>query len=140
MNDKLSIPYPTIGIDIDGTITENTLFFSLLSRFWPGKVIIVTYRESREGAESDLKDFCIEYDELVMTEKMDKSSIIKEKGIEVYFDDQDEMIKNIPEEVTVVKMRNGGNFDFSIKKWIYGDDTGIDINEYQAVWKSKLGM
>jgi len=31
---------------------------------------------------------------------------------------------NIPENVTVLKIRNGGNFDFEEKKWLFSEQTG----------------
>lgn len=124
---ELSIPYPTIGIDLDGTITENTLFFHVFSHNWPGRIIIVTFRDDYDKAEQDLASLYIKYDELVLAEDMDKSSIIEKYNIDVYFDDQDEMIKNIPSSVSVLKMRNGGNFDFDENKWIYSEDTGTKL-------------
>jgi uncharacterized HAD superfamily protein len=123
----LSIPYPTLGIDLDGTITDSRLFFHVLSHKWPGRVIVVTYRDDMEATVEDLAKLYIRYDEVVLASDVDKSAIIKEYGIDVYIDDQDEMLQNIPEEVTVLKMRNGGNFDYDDKKWLYSDKTGKEL-------------
>lgn len=114
--------YPTLGVDLDGTITDSPEFFKTMMGTWPGRVIVVTYREHLRGAIDDLADF--DYDEVVLAPSMDKSSIIIEKGIDVFIDDQDEMIYNIPEHVTVMKIRNGGNFDYDEKKWLYSEETG----------------
>ena len=121
---KLSIPYPTLGIDLDGTITENSLLFHVLTHNWPGRVVVVTYRDSIEQTVKDLEKLYIKYDKVVLASSMDKSSIIRDYEIDVYIDDQDEMTQNIPESVTVLKMRNAGNFDFEDKKWLYSDKTG----------------
>lgn len=121
---KLSIPYPTLGLDLDGTITESKLFFNVLTNSWPGKIIIVTYRANLDSAIKDLESMYIKYDQVVLAKTMDKSKIIKEHKIDVYIDDQDEMIYDIPPETTVMKIRNGGNFDFDSKKWLYSSKTG----------------
>jgi hypothetical protein len=41
-----------------------------------------------------------------------KAEVSVENGILVYFDDQPEMLKNIPETRNIMLVRNGGNFDF----------------------------
>jgi hypothetical protein len=56
-----------------------------------------------------------------------KAGVIAEKGIDIYFDDQDEMTGEIPETVTVFKIRNGGNFDFETRKWLYSGRTGRQV-------------
>jgi|AntRauTorcE11897_2_1112592.scaffolds.fasta_scaffold18828_4 uncharacterized HAD superfamily protein len=116
---------PILGLDIDGTITESCFFFATLSKWWPNKVIIVTYRKDRAKAEKDLAELDISYDELILTDSMDKSQIIIDNHIGVYVDDQDECILNIPENVTVLKIRNGGNSENG--RWLYSQDTGKSI-------------
>lgn len=116
--------YPTIGIDLDGTITESVLFFNFLSHSWPGRVVVITYRDDRQKTVEDLEKLGIKYDELILAKSMDKSGDIKDSGVDIYFDDQDEMTWNIPESVTVFKIRNDGNFDFEDKKWLFSDKTG----------------
>lgn len=125
--EKLSIPYPTLGIDLDGTITENPLFFQVLSNNWPGNVVIITYRDDYNKAVKDLNGYFIKYDKLILSKNMDKSEIIATENINVYFDDQDEMTMEIPKSTTVLKIRNGGNFDFDDKKWLYSNNTGKRI-------------
>ena len=116
---------PPIGIDLDGTIDESLPFFQWLSHTWPGGVLILTYRTDREKAVSDLVKLGIRYDTLVLVSSFaEKAVVIAREGIRIYFDDQDEMTADIPEDVTVFKIRNGGNFDFDVKKWLYSDQTG----------------
>ncbi|TVS15306.1 MAG: hypothetical protein EA424_16430 [Planctomycetaceae bacterium] len=35
---------PTLGIDLDGTIDETPAFFQVLTKTWPGRVVIITAR------------------------------------------------------------------------------------------------
>jgi hypothetical protein len=118
-------PLPPIGIDLDGTIDESLAFFQWLSHTWPGKVFILTYRADRAKAVRDLLKYRIRYDTLALVSSFaEKAVVIKHEGIRIYFDDQDEMTADIPEDVTVFKIRNGGNFDFDARKWLYSDQTG----------------
>lgn len=113
-----------LGLDLDGLLDEATNFFSLLTRIWPGKVVIISYRSGYAKAESDLNRLGIDYDELVLVDSFDaKADVIAEKNIGIYFDDQPEMLKNIPENVHVLLFRNGGNFDFEDQRWIFSDRT-----------------
>lgn len=113
-----------IGLDLDGTITENYHFFRELSNTWrSGKVYIITYRNSVNPVINILTSNMIRYDDIILAKSLnDKARIIKELNIKVYFDDQDECLYNIPEDVTVFKIRNEGNF--SNQKWLYSRDTG----------------
>tara|TARA_R110000765_G_scaffold133313_3_gene232042 strand:- start:270 stop:752 length:483 start_codon:yes stop_codon:yes gene_type:complete len=114
-----------LGIDLDGTIDEAPEFFSMLSKIWPGFVYIVTYRQDYEKACSDIKSYGVRADKVILADKLDKSSIIKEYGIKYYIDDMDECLINMPEDVTVFKIRNGGNFDDG--KWLYSTITGRQL-------------
>lgn len=118
---------PTLGIDLDGTIDENPVFFQLMTHKWPGRVVVVTYRDDLDKAKADLDALFIRYDDVILADKFDKSEIIAREEIEIYIDDQDEMTQNIPEGVTVLKMRNSGNFDYDAKKWLYSEKTGIEV-------------
>jgi len=120
-----TINTPILGLDIDGTISESCVFFATLSKWWPNKVIIVTYRKDRDKTIRDLEKFDISYDELILVDKMDKAQTILDCNIGVYFDDQDECTLNIPDSVTVFKIRNGGNFVDN--RWLYSDQTGKKI-------------
>ena len=123
-----------IGIDIDNTITaskESQAFFTLITNALKdkAKIYIITNRDtslaSRESTIEELSQMNIYYDELTITDK--KEEHILTQGITVYFDDTDEYYQNLPESVTVFKIREFGNFNFSNGKWIYGDKTGEKI-------------
>ena len=111
-----------LGLDIDGTITEQPEFFRNFSKSWPGRVSIISYRSDESKAIELLRELDIYYDDIYLVKSLDKSDMIIKLGVNVYVDDQDECILNIPENVTVLKVRNGGNFQN--KKWIYSDQTG----------------
>jgi hypothetical protein len=114
-----------LGIDLDGTIDEAPEFFSMLTKIWPGFVYIVTYRRDYEKACNDIKSHGVHADRVILADKLDKSSIIVEYGIKYYIDDMDECLINMPEDVTVFKIRNGGNFDNG--KWLYSNITGRQL-------------
>ena len=96
----------------------------MLARIWPGNVVIISFRDDVEKAEADLKQLGIEYDELILVDSFDaKATVIANKNVGVYFDDQPEMLKNIPEGVHVLLYRNGGNFDFDDRLWSFSDRT-----------------
>ena len=121
---------PILGLDIDGTIDESPLFYSILSRVWPGFVIIITVRSDEAKAKEYLKKFNIYYDNLILVKRLsDKAEIIKSTGVNIYVDDQDECLKNISSDVTVLKMRNPGNFNSVINKWMFSNDTGVNIDK-----------
>ena len=116
---------PPLGLDLDGTIDENPAFFATLAAVWPAEVTVITFRRDRGKAAADLARLGVKYDRLVLVDKMDaKAAVVAEHGIGVYVDDQDEMTANMPEGVTVLKIRNGGNFDFDTRRWLYSDQTG----------------
>jgi len=116
---------PAIAFDLDGTIDEAPDFFRVLSECWPGKVYVITYRNDQAKAEQDVANFGIRCDEVVLVSSFDqKAVVIAERGISVYFDDQDEILLHIPEGVAVLKIRNGGNYDFDARKWLFSDQTG----------------
>jgi hypothetical protein len=115
--------YPPIGIDIDGTIDEVPQLFRLLSNVWPGAVVIVTLRQDRAEIEGFLRGQGIYFDEVVSVRRLeDKAGVLREFGVEIFFDDQDEAIVDVPLDVKVLKVRNGGNFDSG--RWLYSSRTG----------------
>lgn len=119
------IPAPALGLDLDGVLDESPIFFSLLTRLWPGKVVIITYRDDRAEAEADLERLGIKYDELVLVTSFgQKAEVIVEKGVMVYIDDQPEALEGVPPTVTVMLFRNEGNFDYGDRKWLMSDKTG----------------
>ena len=124
--DTLSwVPYPSLGIDIDGCIDECPIFFEVLTHFWPGKVFVVSFRSDRSKAEADLRSRNIRYDELILVQSLTaKAAVIRDQGILVFFDDQPECLQDIGAQRNVMLVRNGGNFDFEDRKWILSERTG----------------
>jgi hypothetical protein len=119
------VPEPSLGLSLDGVINEAPSFFKSLASRWPGEVLVISSRHDRSGAEKMLAEYEIEYDELILVDSFDaKAKAVVEKGISVYFDDQPEMLQNIPPTVTVMLIRNAGNFDFEGKKWLFSERTG----------------
>ena len=117
---------PVLGLDLDGTIDEAPEFFRLLSRIWPGRVVIITCRLDESKARADADKFGVFYDELVTVRKLEeKAEAIEQTGVNVYVDDQDECLMDIPMDVTVLKIRNEGNFTNG--KWLYSGRTGKQI-------------
>lgn len=115
-----------ISIDIDGTITENPTFFSKLSQLWDDDVFVITYRDEkdREKTARELKSLGIKYTKLFFASSFEqKAEIIKEHDVSLFFDDMPEMLKSIPEDVSVCLFRNDGNFDFEDKKWMFSNET-----------------
>src|SRR5947209_6010789 len=119
---------PSIGIDLDGTIDEAPEFFRLLTSLWPGRIYIITYRDDYDRAVADVQRHGVKYDQVVLVDSFrEKAARIAELGISVYFDDMDEMLMHIPEGVAVMKIRNGGNFDYTLGKWLYSERTGREL-------------
>ena len=116
---------PTLGLDLDGVLDEAPAFFSTFTRVWPGKIVIITFRDDQAKAEADLTRLGIRYDELVLVDRLDgKAQIIIEMGIGVYIDDQPESLKDVPEGVSVMLFRNQGNYFYKEKLWTLSNQTG----------------
>ena len=117
-----------IGIDLDDCITYSPEFFVLLTHAFYDKaeIHIITNHEltpeSERGTREQLEELNIKYHHLVLTG--DKASYILEKDITIYFDDTDEYFLELPESVTVFKIREPWNFDFDQHKWNYSKKTG----------------
>lgn len=112
-----------IAIDLDGTITASKgsiEFFSVLSHLLIAehRIVILSDREpnSEQEIAEELDYLGIDYSEIVITSK--KAEFIRQHGITIFFENQDEFFLELGEEVTVFKIREDGNFDFSEKKWI----------------------
>ncbi len=120
-----SDPHPSLGIDIDGCVDEAPLFFQLLTRCWPGRVIVISFRSDRPKAEACLAQYKIRYDELILVNSFAaKAEVIEREGISIFIDDQPEVLKHIPSSVNVLLFRNEGNFDFEDRRWMLSDVTG----------------
>jgi len=119
---------PTIGIDFDGTIDDAPIFFKTLTKNWPGDILCITMRDDRKKIQHDLDELEIRVDDIILVNAFEeKAKVIKEHGVSIFFDDQDEILNHVDENVTVFKIRNGGNFDYDRKKWLYSKVTGIQL-------------
>jgi hypothetical protein len=113
-----------VGLDIDGLLDERPEFFALLSSALCAGghfVAVLTYRApgQREHTEKQLAAWGIIFHELHFAGSLsDKGRLCRELHLDIYFDDQDECVVGVDEATTVFKIRNGGNFDFTAKKWI----------------------
>ena len=120
-----------IAIDLDNTIRYASKFFARLTHSLNVKnyIYIITNRDRSfwAGTKKELMDLGIHYDYLIFT--ADKKTAIIENGIEALFEDTDEYFLDLPEEIVVLKIREPGNFNFAEKKWIYGNRTGINIDD-----------
>jgi hypothetical protein len=125
LEEVLSQSMPALGIDIDGCVDEAPVFFQLLTKHWPGKVFVISYRSNREKAVADLAKHQIHYHELILVSSMQaKAEVIRLNGILVFFDDQPEVLKGISPSTQVMLVRNGGNFDFTDCRWMFSEETG----------------
>ena len=110
--------YPSIGIDIDGCITDFPIFFQILSSTWPGKVYVITLRSNYKMTEDYLKKNNIRFDQLFCVNSFEeKGEIIKREGITAFYDDQPEILKTITPNCTCMLVRNEGNFSFDNKRF-----------------------
>ncbi len=113
-----------IALDIDGTLTEHYRFFSKLTNNLPNaKFYIITGRgeEFSKSTKAELKRRCIKYEELYHIDPTDwsaKGKACEKLRIDIFFEDQDEYIGNVPESVLVFKVRNDANFDFEEGRWL----------------------
>ena len=113
-----------VALDIDGTISEHPEFFAVLSaafRTAGHQVVVLTYRDPAraDATKAQLREWGIGFDDLVIADSLDaKGQLCDLLGIDLFFDDQDECIANVPERTVVCKVRNGGNFDFTRKRWL----------------------
>jgi hypothetical protein len=117
-----------IAIDLDNTLNSSKgsiEFFSVLSHLLivEHRIVILTDREpnTEQNVAEELDYLGIEYNQIVITSK--KAEYIRQQGITIFFENQDEYFLELGEEVTVFKIREDGNFDFAEKKWIGSNKT-----------------
>jgi hypothetical protein len=83
--------------------------------------VVLTYRDPKraDATHAELQSWDISYDELVFAPSLEcKGKLCADLRVDLFFDDQDECIVGVPESVLVLKMRNGGNFDYERQRWI----------------------
>ena len=113
-----------VALDIDGTISEHPEFFVMLSsslRAVGHYILVLTYRNPAQDAATrqQLAAWGIAFDELAVAPSLEaKGELCALHGVDLFFDDQDECIVDVPESVVVCKVRNGGNFDFDRRQWV----------------------
>lgn len=113
-----------IALDIDGTIAERPAFFALLAstfRRAGHHVLVLTSRDPAraDATRTQLAGWGVEFDELVIAPSLGgKGELCTAHAVDLFFDDQDECIVDVPESVLVFKVRNGGNFDFASRRWV----------------------
>ena len=119
-----------IAVDLDDTITAYPEFFRIFTTAMKNagcEIHIVTNREpgTQSSIQKELEELKIAYDQIEITS--DKVGYMARRNIRVLFEDSDEYFLGLPEEMTVFKIREPGNFDFEQKKWVYGPRTGYSI-------------
>lgn len=111
-----------IGIDVDGTLTEYYQFFMRLTNNFPdGKFYIITGRgeEFKRDTENELKLHHIKYDGIYYVDPTDweaKGELCKKLKLNIFFEDQNEHIEYIPDDVLVFRVRNDANYKNG--KWL----------------------
>ena len=122
-----------IAIDLDNTITasrDSIEFFRIITHLLipENDIIIISNRDKSdwENTEQELDVLGIRYNRLVLT--ANKAGYILKNGINILFEDTDEYFLEIPESVTVFKIREDGNFSFPAGKWIGSKKTTILID------------
>ena len=124
-----------IGIDLDGCISAYPDVFSILTRTLKTNdeitIYILTAREqsckSYCQTEDELEKYGIEYDRLIITDN--KQKFIKDNGISLLIDDQDENFKRLGPEVCCLKVREEMNYCFDTYRWYYDKNIGIFLPE-----------
>lgn len=97
----------TLGLDIDDTITRHPAFFALVSASFIAaghRVVIITMRTDRAGAEAELARHGIQWTELhVFPEDLHwsklwpwKGDVCRERGVDVFFDDSPDILVHMP--------------------------------------------
>lgn len=109
---------PVLGLDFVGTISDYPEFFEILTRFWQGTVVIISYCDTVEEIVPYLDRFNIRYDKIIaVSMDISKAKIIEEENVDFFFDDGVSNHEDLPENVASFLVRGIGNFDYSRKMW-----------------------
>ncbi len=107
-----------VGLDIDGTITRHPEFFAFLSRALKRaghKVVVITFREDRQNAASDLAQWGVAYSKLVTWSHQEndcaamdqwKGKVCGALNVELLFDDDPQVIANLSANVVGLMVGN----------------------------------
>jgi hypothetical protein len=122
-----------IAIDLDNTITadkNSALFFRIITHLLipENDIIIISNRDKSdwENTEQELDVLGIRYSRLVLT--ANKAGYVLKNGITIFFENSDEYFLELPQTVTVFKIREEFNFSFAEKKWITSKRNSILID------------
>lgn len=99
-----------VGLDIDGTITRHPKFFAFLSQslMQAGhEVVVITFRQDRQSAMSDLSTWGIAYSRLetwslehTAADMLQwKANVCRQMGVELLFDDDPQVLSRVDPEV-----------------------------------------
>ena len=123
-----------IAVDLDNTITadRNSIeFFRIITHLLipENDIIIISDSDEadRKSTEQELSVLGIRHNKLILT--ANKAGYILKNGITIFFENTDEAFLEIPQSVTVFKIREDGNFSFAEKKWITSRRNSILIDE-----------
>ena len=124
-----------IAIDLDGSISAYPDVFRVLTQTLKTNneitIYIITSREpsyqSREQTANELENLGIAYDHLIITDN--KQKFIKDNGISLLIDDQDENFIKLGPEVCCLKVREDCNYCFKSYRWYFDEKTGIFLAE-----------
>jgi len=123
-----------IGIDLDNTITANRNsieFFRIITHLLipNNDIVIISDRDEsdRRNTEQELSVLGIRYNKLILISN--KTEYILKNRITILFENSDEYFLELPQDITVFKIRESGNFSFAEKKWITSRQNSILTNE-----------
>ncbi len=109
---------PVLGLDFVGVISDYPEFFEILSNLWTGKVVVISYFDSKEELEYHLRQFNIRYDKAIaVPHNTSKAKIIEDENVDYYFDDSFSNHNDLPSKVGSFLVRGDGNFDFGKQLW-----------------------
>jgi len=111
-------PALTLGLDFVGTISDSPEFFRILSRVWPGPVVIISRYDSVEELERDLEEYQIHYNKaLAVPHSMSNADFIRRENVAFYFDDQVSNLSDVDKITTCFLIRNADNFNDETYNW-----------------------
>lgn len=115
-----------VCIPLDNAIDASPETFSLLTHSLFGRaeihILVSPSVGPREKIEQELNGKNIKYDRLTLSD--DRLEYLTSNQIDVFFETEDFRIQNVPSNILVLKVRDGENFCFDTKKWLYSSRTG----------------